>query len=80
MFTGEIKNTDGVIMVEKGKSMSFDNIKKINWLVQGVRKTGDFTEINENPIGSTYEIKTWETTAAAVTAEPPADTAEPPAA
>ncbi len=76
VFTGEIKNTEGVIMVEKGQSMTFDNIKKINWLVQGVRKTGDFTEINENRKGSTDEIRKWQTTAAAETQQPPEGTAE----
>jgi len=74
VFTGEIKNTDGVVMIEKGQSIAFDNIKKINWLVQGVRKTGDFTEINENPVGSTYEIKTWETTESAAPVTPSEDT------
>ena len=57
VFTGEIKNTDGTVMVEKGQSMSFENILKINWLVQGIRKTGTFTEINENPVSSDLEIK-----------------------
>lgn len=59
VFTGEIKNNgeDSKTMVEKGQSMSFENILKINWLVQGIRKTGSFTEINENPKSSELEIK-----------------------
>lgn len=56
VFTGEIKNTDGQIMVEKGQSMTFDNILKVNWLVQSVRKTGSFTEITDNPVGSNFTI------------------------
>ncbi len=63
VFTGEIKNTNGTVMVEKGQSMTFSNILKINWLVQWVRKTGSFTEIIDNPVGTNYEIKSWETTA-----------------
>ena len=55
-FMGEIKNMDGKIMVEKGQSMSFSNILKINWLVQGVRKIGSFTEVNDNPVGSDFII------------------------
>ena len=55
-FMGEIKNMDGKIMVEKGQSMSFSNILKINWLVQGVRKIGSFTEVNDSPVGSDFII------------------------
>lgn len=55
-FMGEIKNIDGKIMVEKGQSMTFGNIKKINWLVQGVRKIGSFTEVNDNPKGSDFIV------------------------
>ncbi len=56
VFTGEIKDTDGQVMVEKGQSMTFENIQKINWLVQSVRKTGSFTEITDNPVGSDFSI------------------------
>ncbi len=56
VFTGEIKDTDGSVMVEKGQSMTFDNIQKINWLVQSVRKAGTFTEITDNPVGSDFSI------------------------
>ena len=58
VFTGEIKDTDGSVMVEKGQSMTFDNIQKINWLVQSVRKAGTFTEITDNPVGSDFSIHT----------------------
>ena len=56
VFTGEIKDTEGSVMVEKGQSMTFDNIQKINWLVQSVRKAGTFTEITDNPVGSDFSI------------------------
>ena len=56
IFMGEIKNVDGAIMVEKGQIMEFSNIKKINWFVQGVRKTGSFTEVNDNPTGSDFSV------------------------
>ena len=55
-FMGEIKNTDGKIMVEKGQIMNFANILKINWLVQGIRKMGTFTEIIDNPVGSDFSV------------------------
>lgn len=58
VFTGEIKDTEGSVMVEKGQSMTFDNIQKINWLVQSVRKAGTFTEITDNPVGSDFSIHT----------------------
>lgn len=56
VFMGEIKNTDGKIMVEKGQSMSYGNIRKINWFVQGVRKTGSFTEVNDDPKGTDFVV------------------------
>ena len=56
VFMGEVKNIDGKIMVEKGQAMSFENILQINWLVQGIRKTGSFTEVNDNPIGSDFTV------------------------
>lgn len=56
VFLGEIKNTDGKIMVEKGQSMEFANILKINWFAQGIRKTGDFTEVNDDPHGSDFSV------------------------
>ena len=58
VFTGEIKDTEGSVMGEKGQSMTFDNIQKINWLVQSVRKAGTFTEITDNPVGSDFSIHT----------------------
>lgn len=77
-FMGEIKNTDGKIMLEKGQVMSFGNILKLNWLVQGIRKSASFTEIIDEPVGSDFlihktlpEIVTAETTAAADTTQPP---------
>ena len=57
VFTGEIKNADGKIMVEKGQSLDFSNIININWLVQSVRKTGSFTEIIDNPVSSDLVVR-----------------------
>ena len=57
MFSGEIKNTEGKIMVEKGASLKFDNILQINWLVQSVRKTGQFYDVIQEPVGSDFVIK-----------------------
>lgn len=56
VFMGEIKNTEGTIMVEKGQVMTFANIQKINWLAQGVRKAGSFTEVIDDPTGSDFSI------------------------
>ncbi len=55
-FMGEVKNTDGKIMIEKGQVMTFANILKINWLAQGVRKAGSFTEIVDDPVGTDFVI------------------------
>lgn len=55
-FTGEIKNTDGKIMVEKGQQLGFAVVRDIKWLVQGIRSVGDFTTITENPVSSDFEI------------------------
>ncbi len=56
IFMGEIKNTDGKIMVEKGQTMSFHNVLAINWLVQGIRKTGSFTEVIDDPVGTDFTV------------------------
>ena len=56
VYTGEIRNTDGTIMVDKGQQMTFSNILRINWLAQGVRKTGTFTEIVDDPVGSDFVV------------------------
>ncbi len=57
VFTGEIKNGDGKIMIEKGQSLDFSNIININWFVQSVRKSGSFTEIIDNPVSSDFVVK-----------------------
>lgn len=75
IFTGEIKNVNGVVTVEKGQSLDASNIFEINWLVNSVRRTTSFTEINENPQSSDFLIHRFpdetETTA------PPDTTDEP---
>ncbi len=55
-FTGEIKNTDMAIMVEKGQTMEFSHILKINWLVQGIRSVTSFTEVNNDPKGTDFSV------------------------
>lgn len=44
-FTGEIKNRENEVMVEKGQRMSFSGIRQIDWLVQGITAVGDFTTV-----------------------------------
>ncbi len=56
IFMGEIKNTDGKIMVEKGQTMSFHHVLAINWLVQGIRKTQKFTEVIDDPVGTDFSV------------------------
>ena len=75
IFTGEIRNANGVVVVEKGQSLEWNNVSQINWLINTVRRTTPFTEINENPISSDFVIRG--STAAETTAES-ADTTEPP--
>ena len=57
VFQGELKNNKGKIVIEKGQALSFDNIQKINWLVQGARRVKDFTDVTQNPISSTFQVK-----------------------
>lgn len=76
IFTGEIKNVNGTVMVEKGQSLETKNIFEINWLVNTVRKTTSYTEINENPVSSDFTIHGSEgdkTTEDAETTEAPED-------
>ena len=79
IFTGEIKNANGIVMVEKGQSLEASNIFEINWLINTVRRTTSFTEINENPTSSDFVIKgstaeeTSETSESAETTEPAED-------
>ena len=56
-FTGEIKNRDYKIMVEKGQQLGFSSIRDIDWLVLGVTKVSDFTKVIENPTPSDMVIK-----------------------
>ena len=44
-------------MVEKGQTMTFDNILKIDWLVQGIRSVGNFTHVTQDPVPGNLEIK-----------------------
>ncbi|MGN0578507.1 MAG: BMP family ABC transporter substrate-binding protein [Ruminiclostridium sp.] len=57
VFSGEIKDRDNNIMVEKGQTMTFDNILKIDWLVQGIRSVGNFTHVTQDPVPGNLEIK-----------------------
>ena len=56
-FTGEIKNRDYKVMVEKGQQLSFKSIKEIDWLVLGITKAVDFTTVTQNPVASDLIIK-----------------------
>ena len=90
VFMGEIKDREGTIMVEKGQSMSFVNILKINWFVQGIPREGgikNFAETIDNPVGSDFAVhkefkkellpKTGsQATTSADTTQPPTETAE----
>jgi|GEM_PF-920740 len=78
IFTGEIKNANGSVMVEKGQSLDASNIFDINWLVNMVRRTTSFTEIIENPVSSDFIIHRYpdEMSDAGTTAET-AETEEP---
>lgn len=73
IFTGEIKNANGVVTVEKGQSLDASHIFQVNWLVQSVRKTNSFTEIIEDPQSSDFVIHRLlpgETETADTTSEP----------
>lgn len=56
-FTGEIKNRDNEVMVEKGQRMSFSGIREINWLVQGITAVGDFTTVTYDLEPSDLAVK-----------------------
>ncbi len=49
IFSGEIKNRNNTIMIEKGQQMAFSGIREIDWLIQGITAVGDFTTV-------TYEL------------------------
>lgn len=57
MFTGELKNRDGKVIVEKGQVMKFDGIREIDWFVQCVRGVGKFTQVTQNPTPGDMTIK-----------------------
>ena len=57
VFTGEIKNRDYKIMVEKGQQLNFSSIREIDWLILGINKVGDFTTVIESPVPSDMVIK-----------------------
>lgn len=57
VFTGEIKNRDYKVMVEKGQQLGFSSIREIDWLILGINKVGDFTTIIESPTPSDMVIK-----------------------
>lgn len=57
-FTGEIKNRDYTVMVEKGQQMNFDSIRKIDWLVLGITTASDFTTVIQEPVPGDLVIKT----------------------
>ncbi len=57
VFTGEIKNRDYKVMVEKGQQLNFKSICEIDWLVLGINKAGDFTTVTQNPVPSDMVIK-----------------------
>ncbi len=58
VFTGEIKNREYNVMVEKGQQLSFSSICDIDWLVLGITKASDFTTVTQNPVPSDMVIKT----------------------
>lgn len=56
IFSGEIKDNVGIIRVEKGTSLTHDEIWRIEWLEQSVRSAGDFTQAIVNPQPSELQI------------------------
>ena len=58
VFTGEIKNRDYKVMVEKGQQLSFKDICDIDWLVLGINTAKDFTTVVQEPVPSDMVIKT----------------------
>lgn len=58
VFTGEIKNREYKVMVEKGQQLGFNDICKIDWLVLGINTAKDFTTVTQEPVPSDMVIKT----------------------
>ncbi len=56
-FTGEIKNRDYTVMVQKGQQMNFKSIREIDWLVLGITTAGDFTTVTQTPVAGDLVIK-----------------------
>lgn len=57
VFTGEIKDRDGKVMIKKGQQMQSSGIIDVDWLIQGITSVGDFTTINYEPTPSELIIK-----------------------
>jgi len=57
VFTGEIKNRDYKVMVEKGQQLSFKAICEIDWLVLGINTAKDYTTVIQKPVPSDMVIK-----------------------
>ena len=57
VFTGEIKNRNYDVMVEKGQQMNFSSIREIDWLILGITSVSDFTSVIESPTPSDMVIK-----------------------
>ncbi len=57
VFTGEIKNRDYKVMVEKGQQLSFKAICEIDWLVLGINTAKDYTTVIQEPVPSDMVIK-----------------------
>ncbi len=52
IFTGEVKDTDGVVKIEKGATLNADEIIGIDWIADNVSVEKNFCSPQLDPVGS----------------------------
>ena len=57
VFTGEIKNRNYDVMVEKGQQLGFSSIREIDWLILGITAVTDYTNVIQTPTPSDMIVK-----------------------
>ena len=64
IFTGEVKDTEGVVQIEKGTTLTSDQIIAIDWLAENVSVEKKFCAPQLDPVESTLVVH--DTPAAAI--------------
>ncbi|MCM1055104.1 MAG: BMP family ABC transporter substrate-binding protein [Bacteroides sp.] len=57
IFTGEVKDTYGNVKIEKGATLSSDQIIDIDWLPENISVENDFTSPQLDPVEGSLEVR-----------------------